>query len=226
MDPRHVKEVMEQASLAPEAEKADAAARHQTAALLWANAPVVVGVAFFGWRMYEVVYMYWLDSMVLGLFTFLRVLRCEPDRPQDKPMAAGMFLLMFTVTLLFFQMFIRPFFAPPGTVDTNLGATMAQLFSERGMFLGFLVMLGFHGAAFVAYLFAGKFRVKEPRDVTGEAGTRITVLMMYITLGVFVYQGLGSPLLAAVLFVGVKVFYDLKRYREEGSGLGKSGVTE
>ncbi|HUN67295.1 MAG TPA: DUF6498-containing protein [Burkholderiales bacterium] len=226
MDPLHAKKVMEQAALAPEAATTDAepASRHQAAALLWANLPVVAGVAFLGWRMHEVMYLYWLDCMVLGLFTFLRVLRCEPARPQATAPNAVMFLLVYTGVLLFFESFIRHFFTPPGVdkFQADLETVMAALFSQPGVFLGFLVMLGSHGAAFVAYLLAGKFRVRVPLDVTGEAGSRIMVLIAYLTAGGFANQVLGSPLLAVVLFVAAKVFYDLKRYREEGGGETRS----
>jgi len=216
VDPLQAKKMMEQGALAPETPEADAAARHQAAALLWANAPVVAGVAFLGWRIHEVMYLYWLDCMVLGLFTFLRVLRCEPERPQATAPAAVMFLLVYTGLLLFFELFVRKFFTPPGVdkFHADLETVLAALFSQQGILLGFLAMVVSHGVAFVAYLFAGKFRVKEPRDATAEAGMRITVLMMYLTAGGFVYQVLGSPLLAVLLFVAVKVFYDLKLYRD------------
>src|SRR6185503_9129303 len=106
--------MMEQGALAPETPEADAAARHQAAALLWANAPVIAGVAFLGWRIHEVMYLYWLDCMVLGLFTFLRVLRCEPERPQATAPAAVMFLLVYTGLLLFFELFVRNSSRRPG----------------------------------------------------------------------------------------------------------------
>ena len=218
MDPLQAKKMMEQGTLAPDTAEIDAASRHQAAALLWANLPVVAGVAFLGWRMHEVMYLYWLDCMVLGLFTFLRVLRCEPERPEEKPLAAVMFLLVYTGLLLFFELFIRSFFTPPG-VDrhhADLTTVLAALFSRQGMFLGFLAMVVSHVVGFVAYLFAGKFRVKEPRDATAQAGTRIAVLMMYLLAGGIANQVLGSPLIAVLLFVGVKVFYDLKEYHEEG----------
>ena len=38
--------------------------------------------------------------------------------------------------------------------------------------------------------------------------------MAYLMAGGFAYQVLGSPLIAVLLFVAVKVFYDLKLYRE------------
>jgi len=210
--------------LAPEGAKIEAApaSSHQAAALLWANAPVVVGVAFFGWRLHEVMYLYWLDCMVLGLFTFLRVLLCEPVRPRATTPDAVIFLVAYTGVLLFFEMFIRKFFPPPGVdkFHADLETVMAALFSEQGVFLGFLVMLGSHGAAFVAYLMAWKFRVRTTKDVTGEAATRTTVLMMYLLVGGFANQVLGSPLIAVLLFVAVKVYYDLERYRDEGRRRG------
>jgi hypothetical protein len=220
VDPLHAKKLMEQAALAPEAATADAApaSRHQAAALLWANVPVVVGVAFLGWRMHEVMYLYWLDSMVLGLFTFLRVLRCEPERPQGTLLPAVMFLLGYAGLLLFFELFMRKFFTPPGVdkFHSDLETVLAAIFSGRGVFLGFLAMLVSHGAAFVKYLMAGKFRVRTTQDVTREAGSRTAVLMAYLTAGGFAVEVLGSPLLSVLLFVAAKVFYDLKRYREEG----------
>jgi hypothetical protein len=223
VDPRQAKKVIEQSVLAPEGAKigvdAEAAAHHQAAALLWANAPVVLGVAFLGWRMHEVMYLYWFDCMVLGLFTFLRVLQCEPAVPQSTAPWAVLFLLVYTGILLFFEGLIRTFFMPPGTLDrsiTDQQNILAYLFSLQGVFLGFLAMLVSHGAAYVAWLFAGKFRVRTTQDVTRSAGTRLAVLMVYLTAGGAAYQVLGSPLLAVLLFVAVKVIYDLEQFREEG----------
>ena len=229
MDPRHVKEVMEQAALKPEtvtvnADVLDPGSRHQAGALLWANLPVIVGVAFLGWRIHEVMYLYWLDCFVLGLFTFLRILRCEPERPDEKPLAAVMFLLVYIGLLVFFELFVRDFFPPPG-VDrrhADLKAVLTALFSQQGMVLAFLAMVVSHIVAFIAYLSAGKFRVKEPKDATAQAGTRIAVLMMYLMGAGFANDALHSPTLAVIIFVGVKVFYDLKLYRDEA---GQKNVT-
>lgn len=53
--------------------------RWSVATLVAANLLPLAGVLFLGWRAFDVVFLYWLENVVLGVINVLKILTCWPD---------------------------------------------------------------------------------------------------------------------------------------------------
>lgn len=47
--------------------------------LLAVNVLPLVGVLFFGWNTFNVVFVYWLENVIIGVINLLKILTCKPD---------------------------------------------------------------------------------------------------------------------------------------------------
>src|ERR1041384_8782002 len=50
-------------------------------ALVIANAVPLAGVLFFGWKVFPLILLYWLENVIVGGFNVLRMLTANPDSP-------------------------------------------------------------------------------------------------------------------------------------------------
>lgn len=48
-------------------------------ALIAANALPIVGVLFFGWDTFSIVFLYWLENVIIGGVNVLKMITCRPD---------------------------------------------------------------------------------------------------------------------------------------------------
>src|SRR5213594_3799766 len=62
-------------------------------ALVIANAVPLAGVLFFGWQVFPLLLLYWLENVIVGGFNVLRMLVADPDDPVR--WAAKIFLIPF-----------------------------------------------------------------------------------------------------------------------------------
>ncbi|QDT70329.1 hypothetical protein MalM25_32760 [Planctomycetes bacterium MalM25] len=53
--------------------------RWSVVTLVAANVLPLLGVLFLGWRAFDVVFLYWLENVVIGVINVLKILTCWPD---------------------------------------------------------------------------------------------------------------------------------------------------
>ncbi|WP_146398306.1 DUF6498-containing protein [Pseudobythopirellula maris] len=58
---------------------ADVLKRPSVWPLLAANALPLLGVLLFGWSTFEIVLLYWLENVVIGVVNVLKIITCSPD---------------------------------------------------------------------------------------------------------------------------------------------------
>lgn len=63
----------------PTAAALDDPRRWSVATLVAANVLPLFGVLFLGWRAFDVVFLYWLENVVIGVINVLKMLTCWPD---------------------------------------------------------------------------------------------------------------------------------------------------
>lgn len=200
--------------------------------LVLANLIPLLGAAFWGWSVLEIVSLYWAENLVIGLFTVLRILLVRP--PQGHGLvtvanfvAAGFFAVHYGMFCLVHGVFV---FALLGR-GVGGGAGFSGLETAGDVFQGgALLALGAlffsHGFSFLRHYLMGR----EYRDTTVQAEMfkpypRIVVLHVAILFGAFAIQALGSPVFLLVLLVIGKIILDLALHRRahatKRSGAGR-----
>ena len=210
-------------------------------ALVAANLIPLVGVLAFGWDVASLLFIYWLESAVVGFFNVLRMAQAEgtlvdvprgagssaesesqasargPGDSQTRPatffglsaesrrqlasapklVLIPFFLLHYGLFMAGHLVFLLALFGPPRIPALDLGLTASAFFAS-------------HGFSYVTfYLLGGESRHASPASEMQRPYGRIVVMHLTILLGAFLVTRWGSPTVALVVMVGVKILIDL-----------------
>lgn len=189
------------------------------AALLVVNLLPAFGVLFFGWSVFDVMILFWLENVVIGLFNVARM--------GTRLLLMRDWLALFLIPFFIFHygafcaghgLFVFAMFGE-GTrlAAENAGMSaggalrmvMAFIENQPG-FLWALIGLGLsHFVSFaVNFLGRGEYREIEAGELMHAPYKRIVVLHFAIILGAFAIASLGQPVYAVVILIGLKTAID------------------
>lgn len=193
----------------------------------------VFAVLFLGWGATPLVALYWLENLVIGAFTFLRIIGAGVGQGGMK-LPRSLFLgLFFCVHYTGFcwghgifisQMVeLHPYFMSP----LQLVSWALQTGPYMGLFL--LAIIGVNAAVY-ARDFIGRgdyLKVDPSREMMAPYG-RIVTLHIAIILGASLVWGAQEPLMGVLLLILIRVLFGIgltlmrraRRDREEGAALG------
>jgi hypothetical protein len=210
--------------MSPEAAPAAAAKLLPSSiALVLANLVPLAGVLFFGWGVFPLMLLFWLENVIVGVLNVVKMLLASPDR--GKYWAVKMFLVpFFTVHYGMFCLvhgvFVLVLFRGPRPGGDLPGPEqIAELISRWNLGWAALALLASHGFSLVSnYLLTGRFRHTNPSDLMKAPYGRIVVLHVAILGGGFLLTALNSPIWGLVLLIIGKVLLDLNAHRREHAG--------
>jgi len=204
-----------------------------TAGVLIANALPLIGVFWFGWDAYTVVVLYWIENVVVGVMTVLKMVSCNPIREQIAewpPKVFGSEVLLppgagsDRVPGNSMWWFYVPFFSVHYAIFTLVhGFFITFMFSESNGFGDVGRLLGeplFGWTVFaltVSYLleFAIEYIWRDGRHKTVlpvlmmQPYGRIAVLHVAVLFGGLLTEGMGSPTWMLLVLIAAKTFGDL-----------------
>ena len=210
-------------------------ARHPipTGSAIVANCLPLVGVFFFGWDAYTIVVLYWIENVIVGLATVLKMLTCHPIREKFTewpPKVFGSEVMLEPgagskqMPGSRMQWFYVPFFTAHYGIFTLVhGFFISSMFSESEGLGDVGRLLGqplFGWTVFVlaaSYLleFAFEFILRDGRHKTVlpvlmmQPYGRIAILHIAVLFGGLLTDGMGSPRWMLVVLIGAKTFGDL-----------------
>jgi hypothetical protein len=199
-------------------------------AVVISAAVIAAGVVLFAWPTFTVLALYWLENVIIGGFTLLRILAAGARTERNgQSLGSAVFFTLHYGLFCFVH-----------------GALVATLFSDirsaHDPFDAVLLMIGRIGAdrfgmvAILAMLVAGATDAWRARlamnagneklikAIMAEPYGRIVVLHLVLMGGGLLMQALHAPSLAALLLVGLKLVYDLQRLRDGYAWSGQGAV--
>jgi hypothetical protein len=190
------------------------------AVLVAANLVPLAGVAALGWRVYDVMLIYWLENGVVGAFTLLRM--ATAGRAPLAVLAVGPFFTVhYGMFWLVHGVFVVSLFGPAGPFGEPVPAAgpgpvlpfalpivgEIPLVPGAGWAIAALVLS--HGVSFVQnWLLGGERDGVGPGALMPRPYGRVVVLHLTLIAGGFFVMALGAPLLALVLMVALKIGVD------------------
>lgn len=207
--------------------------RPSVVALLAVNAIPLVGVLFFGWDMFTLITIYWLETAVIGAFTLAKLAVLTRIAAV---FLVPFFMLHMGVFMAGHWTFLSFFFGPPG-IRGNARACLSAGLSNPEVLLMLLFLIASHGLSF--YLHFWKNRptdswkaLQQPESkkrfegVLFEPYGRIVVMHAAILLGAVLTMVLGSSRWMFALLVVLKTAADLKGHLWLHAGKITNPVTE
>ena len=192
-------------------------------AALAAAAVVAVGVVGFDWSSFTVVGLYWLENVLIGVFTVARMLAALSLAERRTGTGGALFLVGFFTLHYGFFCFGHGVFVV-ALLGESAGAVPTGPFDPLGEIVGRLLAAPLGGLAvlavalFVASDFArwlAQARREPPRanELMLAPYRRIVVLHIALLGGAFAMQLLALPQAVVLVLVLLKLAFDLREVR-------------
>ena len=191
--------------------------------LVAANLLPLAGVLFWGWDVFPLLVLFWMENVVIGVFNALKMLLADPA---DAALWAGKLFMvpffcvhygMFTAVhgVFVFSLFGAKKYATHGFDVIGPAAAVAR---EYGLWLPLGVLVASHAFSFAwNYLYRGELNRVSLAELMAKPYGRVVVLHVTILFGGFGAMLLGSPLWALLLLLGLKIGLDFKAHVKEHS---------
>ena len=193
-----------------------------SAALVAANLIPLAGVLAGGWRVYDVLLLFWAENVVIGLLNVARLLVVAA---RGNPGAAGLaafFAVHYGLFTLVHGVFVVTLFGPAGASPL----VAMGLLASSALALPLLALVASHGVSFlVNFVLGGEMDRVTPGTLMKAPYGRVVVLHVTIIFGGFAVEASGAPILALALLVALKIGVDLAAHLAEHRRMGAPKAT-
>jgi hypothetical protein len=190
-------------------------------AIILANLVPLAGVLFWGWTVFSVVFLFWLESLVIGFFNVLKMLFAQGTvenlamnhKPQNSGCAKLFMIPFFTVHYGMFMLvqgiFIFIFLGKDLKTEPDI-ATNLHLVLGRFFWWAFIILIINHLISFIFnYWLNGAYRRSEASKLMFAPYSRVFIQQFVIIGGAFLLQIFPTNLVFLALLVGLKIVADI-----------------
>lgn len=191
---------------------------------------MAAGVAFFGWPTFTVLAFYWLENVIIGGFTALRILAAgsKTARYGESLATAAFFTVHYGLFCAVHGIFVATLFGGIRNMSGMADPLLLMIGRIAGDRIGALLVAAMVvAAALDAWRAMAAVDADDPRAVRGimaEPYGRIVVLHLVLIAGGFLMAALQLPSLAALLLVAFKLVYDLRLLRRRQAAVSAEQI--
>lgn len=199
--------------------------------LVLANLLPLGGVLFFGWQVFPIMFLFWLENVVVGGFNVLKMLLAAGpgSHPGVKLFLIPFFIVHYGIFTLVHGAFVFAMFGSDwrggGGGPVPGFDRMQDLVTQQHLVWAVLGLGVSHGFSFATnYLFNGAYRTAVAPVLMMQPYGRIVVLHLAILGGGFLVMLMGKPVAGLGLLIILKIGLDVLAHATlHGLGKGKSG---
>ncbi|MFL5728061.1 MAG: DUF6498-containing protein [Cytophagaceae bacterium] len=174
--------------------------------LLWiliTNLIPVAGVLYAGWNVYEIVLMYWWETLVIGLFCLISLIISNAEK---NLLVRGGFAVFFFVHFGLFSA-IQGLFIFIMLKGDHIDHAQSLQYGVLILFFNYLIHF------FNDYIFSGKYKSRESPSLFGVYG-RIVIQQFVILIGGYITTktAMSSDIRMLTLLIALKTSVDLGVY--------------
>lgn len=186
------------------------------------NALPVIGVAFWGWSAFALIFLYWIENVIVGARTLLSMAATALARGGTNFLATLFFGAFFAVHYGIFcfghGVFITLMFGQLDAANAPmLDATPFDLIGVAGdvfartpdLVWGLAAIIGWQAMQFAFFLARGEARATDAQELMGAPYPRIFALHVTIIIGGALIMALGAPIWSVVVLALIKAGYDV-----------------
>jgi hypothetical protein len=185
------------------------------------NLVPIYGVLFMGWQVFPVMFLFWIENVIIGVFNVLKMLVASPDNAGQwvgKAFLIPFFCFHYGMFTLVHGIFILVFFGGymhQGAVMPGISDVFSLIFSLQigGAVLALILS---HTVSFVTnYIGAGEYKTAGLAELMAQPYGRVVILHLTIIFGGFLVMALGSPVAGLILLIALKTFVDIKAHLKQ-----------
>ncbi len=187
--------------------------------LVTANLVPLYGVAALDWSVFDVLLLFWVENVIVGLLNVARMIVAAPDDPLQwgaKLLFVPFFCFHYGMFTAVHGAFVFGLFGHLKTSGLIQPALWLDTIGAQRLWLPVGVLAASHLFSFLwNYIGRGEYRVASAPELMSKPYGRVVVLHLTILFGGFGVQALGSPLWALLLLVVLKTGIDLAAHLRE-----------
>ncbi|MGD8679772.1 MAG: DUF6498-containing protein, partial [Lysobacterales bacterium] len=170
---------------------------------------------FLGWRLSDVMVLYWAESAVVGFWNLVKIAVIGRwFALLAGPFFLGHFGAFMAVHFLFiYGIFVEGFGRGGSSTGGDLGDVAALFVSLWPALLALFVS---HGLSFFAnFIGRGEYRGRVIKDQMGEPYSRIVFMHLVLIFGGGLSLVLGSPAPVILIVIALKIVFDLRGHLKQ-----------
>ncbi|MDP2357506.1 MAG: DUF6498-containing protein [Beijerinckiaceae bacterium] len=176
------------------------------------NLVPLAGVAFWGWSAFELIFLYWLENVVIGVRTLAMMLLSARFWGVLPALTVGAFFTVhYGIFCLVHGVFVLAFFG--GAIGSN---TWSAVPVGPAITIGLAAIVTWQAGLLVLHVVRGDR--SNPMELMGAPYPRIIALHLTIMLGGFMLMSLGWPYAGVVALALIKTVLDAGIALRGGSG--------
>jgi hypothetical protein len=180
----------------------------------------VIGIIFLDWSLFSILFFYWLESAVVGIYNIAKIFMSNiPQENDDKEISekqtkkarlyvAGFFIFHYGMFMLGHILFISDLFGPSDIKFNTILIGIASLGISHGLSFKF---------NYINHKEYEKVTIKQQMFAPYK---RILVMHLSIFLCGFIISIFGTHIVALVIMVLIKIIIDILLHINEHSKLG------
>ncbi len=212
-----------------------ASSRPALLALLMVNLIPLAGVLLFGWRLFDIMALYWLENGIIGLYNVLKMLLSRGGAlgSVNKAFTIPFFIVHYGLFWAVHGIFVFLLFSEGSLFSSGLSfrtgfdpfampeIALRLVTTSGALAVAALSLVLSHGVSFAAnFVGRGEYRRLGLQQLMSQPYGRVMILHVTLIFGGFAIMVLGEPLLALVLMIGIKIAVDasahVREHRDRG----------
>lgn len=190
--------------------------RPSSIVLIAANLLPLAGVLLFDWRVFDILMLYWVENIVIGVVNVVRM-AASPGR--DKLFLIPFFTVHYGLFCFCHLAAVTGLFSESFGTASAWQYFFAEPLSEiwrSPLWIAIAAIAASHLFSFFSnYLGGGEYKRTTAGHLMGRPYGRIVVLHVAIIGGALLIQWLGSPIMMLLVLVAAKIVLDLRLHVAE-----------
>ncbi|MGB5512367.1 MAG: DUF6498-containing protein [Woeseiaceae bacterium] len=180
-----------------------------TLALIAANLVPLLGTAYFGWKLSDVMVLYWAESAVIGVFNVCKIIVVGRWLAL---LAAPFFISHFGAFMAVHFLFLYGFFIQgPGDWSGGDLVDVMRVFTE--LWPALAVLFASHALSFfMNFLGRNEYRDRTMENLMSEPYSRIIFMHLVLIIGGGLTLILGESTPVLLLAIAVKIWIDVRAH--------------
>jgi len=187
----------------------------------------IIGVAFWGWSAFALIFLYWLENVIIGARTLLSMGANAVASGMLTGFAAiffgGFFTMHYGLFCFVHGTFVVTLFGGDVSGDTmgELWATALNLFAQQPqLYLGLFSIIAWQVVQLVRFIASGEAKTTNPMALMIQPYPRIIILHLTIIFGGFLLMALNEPVAGLIVMALVKTAFDVAEATGRGPRFG------
>lgn len=174
----------------------------------------IAGVLLWGWDAFALIFLYWLENVVIGVRTVLAMLITATNAPVTQwggaLFFAGFFTLHYGLFCYGHGTFVIGMFGGSDDFHVNLYDAARKLFmQEPNLAWGFASIVIWQAVQVSLFVLRGEHLTSNPLDLMGAPYPRIIVLHLAILGGGFLLVAMNEPIAGLIILAMFKAAFDI-----------------